>query len=142
MISNKSIIIKNISRDKDERGGIISIVDDYVKNVSIIYCNPGSIRSNHYHLNDFHYMHVLDGEIDYFFKQIDSDEVQYLKVRKSENVFTPPKEIHATYFPIKTTLIVSSLNPRDQETYERDTVRVEFVNEKNISELLKTYSNI
>ena len=87
-------------------------------------------------------MHVLDGEIDYFFKQIDSDEVQYLKVKKSENVFTPPKEIHATYFPIKTTLIVSSLNPRDQETYERDTVRVEFVNEKNISELLKTYSNI
>tara|TARA_B100000795_G_scaffold57144_1_gene37820 strand:- start:7004 stop:7456 length:453 start_codon:yes stop_codon:yes gene_type:complete len=142
MNSNKSIIIKNISRDQDKRGGILSIVDDYVKNVSIISCNPGSIRSNHYHLSDFHYMHVLDGEIDYFFKQIDSDDIQYLKVRKGENIFTPAKEIHATYFPIKTTLIVSSLNPRDQETYEKDTVRVEFVNEQNISELLKTYSNI
>ena len=49
-------------------------------------------------------------------------------------------EIHATYFQKKTTLIVSSLNPRDQETYENDTVRVDFVNESNIKKLLENYS--
>ena len=142
MISNKSIIIENISRDQDNRGNILSIVDEQVKNVSIISCNPGSIRSNHFHLKDFHYMYVLEGEIDYFFKKIDSEQVEYLKVKKGDNIFTPPMEIHATYFPIKTTLIVSSLNPRDQETYEKDTVRVEFVNENNINDFLKMHTNI
>ena len=142
MISNKSIIIDNISRDQDNRGNILSIVDEQVKNVSIISCNPGSIRSNHFHLKDFHYMYVLEGEIDYFFKKIDSEQVEYLKVKKGDNIFTPPMEIHATYFPIKTTLIVSSLNPRDQETYEKDTVRVEFVNENNINDFLKMHTNI
>tara|TARA_B110000858_G_scaffold51774_1_gene59977 strand:+ start:15792 stop:16220 length:429 start_codon:yes stop_codon:yes gene_type:complete len=141
MISNKSIIIDNISRDQDNRGSILSIVDEQVKNVSIISCNPGSIRSNHYHLNDFHYMYVLEGEIDYFFKKIDSDYVEYLKVKKGENIFTPPMEIHATFFPIKTTLIVSSLNSRDSETYEKDTVRVDFVNENNIDNFLKIHTN-
>ena len=141
MISNKSIIIDNISRNQDNRGNILSIVDEQVKNVSIISCNPRSIRSNHYHLNDFHYMYVLEGEIDYFFKKIDSDHVEYFKVKKGENIFTPPMEIHATFFPVKTTLIVSSLNPRDPETYEKDTVRVDFINENNIDDFLKIHTN-
>tara|TARA_B100001250_G_C19816656_1_gene798792 strand:- start:305 stop:730 length:426 start_codon:yes stop_codon:yes gene_type:complete len=140
MISNKSILIKNIERSKDDRGGILSIVDDNISNVSIITCNKGSIRSNHYHLKDFHYMYVLEGEIDYFFKPLNSNQVNYFKVKKGDNIFTPPNEIHATFFPEKTTLIVSSLNPRDQETYEKDTVRVKFVNEENIEKLLLDFS--
>jgi hypothetical protein len=86
-------------------------------------------------------MYVLEGEIDYFFKKIDSDYVEYLKVKKGENIFTPPMEIHATFFPIKTILIVSSLNSRDPETYEKDTVRVDFVNENNIDNFLKIHAN-
>jgi|TARA_X000001036_G_C20397288_1_gene691223 hypothetical protein len=85
-------------------------------------------------------MYVLEGEIDYFYKDLDSEKIEYLKVKKDQNIFTPPMEIHATYFPIHTKIIVSSLNPRDQETYERDTVRVEFVNEENIRELLNTFA--
>ncbi len=142
MISDKSIIVKNITRDEDSRGNILSIVDEEVKNVSIISCNAGSIRSNHYHLTDFHYMYVLEGEIDYFFKKVESKDIDYLKVRKGENIFTPPNEIHATYFPVKTKLIVSSLNPRDQATYENDTVRVEFVTEENVKLLIQKYSTV
>ena len=140
MISNQSIIIKNKIRDQDDRGGIVSIVDEKIKNVSLINCNPGSIRSNHYHHTDYHYMHVLEGEIDYFFKEINSEIINYLKVKQGDNIFTPPKEMHATSFPVKTILIVSSMNPRDQQTYEKDTVRVEFVDSKNIKDLLKIYS--
>ena len=141
MISDTTIIVPNTSRSEDTRGQILSIVDDKISNVSIITCTPGSIRSNHYHLKDFHYMYVLEGEIDYFFKKMNSDKIEYLKVNKGQNIFTPPNEIHATYFPITTTLIVSSLHPRDQETYEKDTVRVDFVNETNVDTLLKEYSN-
>jgi quercetin dioxygenase-like cupin family protein len=140
MISDTTKIIPNTSRSEDTRGQILSIVDDKISNVSIITCNPGSIRSNHYHLKDFHYMHVLEGQIDYFYKKLNSNKIEYLKVVKGQNIFTPPNEIHATYFPETTTLIVSSLNPRDQQTYENDTVRVDFVNEKNILELLKEHT--
>ena len=139
---SKSTIIKNELRDSDDRGSIISIVDDAVKNVSIIDCTEGSIRSNHYHLTDFHYMYVLEGQIDYFYKSIKSNDIFYMQVLAGENIFTPPMEVHATYFPIKTRLIVSSLNPRDQETYEKDTVRVDFINKENINSLLKKYSKI
>ena len=84
-------------------------------------------------------MYVLEGKIDYFYKDIETEEIIYLEVNKDDNIFTPPKEIHATYFPVKTKLIVTSKNPRDQETYENDTVRVDFLNEKNLNHFLSEY---
>ena len=132
-----SFIIKTKLRNKDSRGSIVSICDIPCKNVSIINCKENTIRSNHYHKKDYHIMYVVKGEIDYFYKKIKGDKINYLKVKKNDLIYTPPMEIHATYFPKNTVLIVSSKNPRDQATYERDTVRVEMINKKNIKILLK-----
>lgn len=140
-LPRKSTLFPNIQRDSDGRGEIVSIVDETIQNVSIITCNPGSIRSNHYHHRDFHFMYVLQGEIDYFYKDIDTGEVKYLKVRAGDNIFTPDNEVHTTYFPVLTKLIVSSKYPRDQATYEADTVRVDFVNPSNLQEMLAKYAN-
>jgi oxalate decarboxylase/phosphoglucose isomerase-like protein (cupin superfamily) len=85
-------------------------------------------------------MYVLEGEIDYFYKDVDTGEIQYLKVREGDNIFTPDNELHATYFPVKTRLIVSSKFPRDQETYEKDTVREPLVTPENLEEMLATYA--
>jgi len=136
----KSTLIKSITRDVDQRGNIISIVDDTIQNVSLITCNAGSIRSNHYHKKDFHYMYVLEGEIDYFFKDLDNDNVNYFKVNKYDIIFTPKNEIHATFFPVNTKLIVSSMLPRDQETYENDTLRVEFINNDNLKFMINKHA--
>ena len=135
----KSRLFKSITRDNDRRGSIISIVDDVVQNVSLITCNAGSIRSNHYHKKDFHYMYVLEGEIDYFYKELNNDVVHYFKVKKNDIIFTPKNEIHATFFPLRTKLIVSSMLPRDQETYENDTVRVEFINNDNLQFMINKH---
>ena len=135
----KSRLFKSITRDNDIRGSIVSIVDDVVQNVSLITCNAGSIRSNHYHKKDFHYMYVLEGEIDYFYKELNNDVVHYFKVKKDDIIFTPKNEIHATFFPLRTKLIVSSMLPRDQETYENDTVRVEFINNDNLQFMINKY---
>ena len=135
----KSRLFKSITRDNDIRGSIVSIVDDVVQNVSLITCNAGSIRSNHYHKKDFHYMYVLEGEIDYFFKELNNDIVHYFKVKKDDIIFTPKNEIHATFFPLRTKLIVSSMLPRDQETYENDTVRVEFINNDNLQFMINKH---
>ena len=84
-------------------------------------------------------MYVLEGEIDYFYKDLEDKEVGYLKVKKNEIIFTPNKEIHATFFPTQTKLIVSSNLPRDKETYEGDTVRVNFINENNLKTMINKY---
>ncbi len=141
-LPKKSKLFKNIIRSKDKRGGIISIVDHQVSNVSIITCNSNSLRSNHYHLKDFHFMYVLEGKIDYFFKDIDNkkDNTSYIEVNVGETIFTPNLEIHCTYFPIKTTLIVSSCYPRDQVTYEKDTVRVDYIDYDNLDYYLNHYA--
>tara|TARA_B100000989_G_scaffold292812_1_gene269289 strand:+ start:3074 stop:3508 length:435 start_codon:yes stop_codon:yes gene_type:complete len=136
----ESKLIKNNIRDNDSRGKIVSIVDYKVSNVSFISCKKGIIRSNHYHLKDFHFMYVLEGKIDYFYKSLDDNEIKYLCVMPGENIFTPNREIHATYFPIYTKLIVSSGFPRDQKTYEEDTVRVKFLDYCNLQVLLDQYA--
>lgn len=139
-LPDRSTLFPNIERDRDERGGILSIVDEPVSNVSIITCTPGSIRSNHYHHTDFHFMYVLEGEIDYFWRDLDTGETRYLKVREGDTIFTPAKELHATHFPVATSLIVSSKNPRDQATYEADTVRETLVSPENLQGLLDSHA--
>ena len=68
MLPKKSKKIKYILRDKDTRGTILSIFENMIKNVSIITSNKNTIRSNHYHKKDWHYMYILEGKMDYFYK--------------------------------------------------------------------------
>lgn len=136
----ESKLIKNKIRDKSNRGEILSIVDEKVSNVSIITCNAGAIRSNHFHKKDFHFMFVLEGKIDYFYKSLKNDNIKYIEVLSGENIFTPNNEIHATFFPVKTRLIVSSGLPRDQKTYENDTIRVKFLDHSNLEEMLNKHA--
>ena len=142
MLPSKSILIQNKCRSNDVRGEIKSIVDTEVKNVSIITCNENTIRSNHYHKKDFHFMYVLKGVINYFFSDLEMNNIKYLRVETGQTIFTPCLEIHSTHFPVDTTLIVSSGFPRDQKTYESDTVRVDFINEENINKFIKEYGQI
>ncbi len=132
MVYKKSKLIKSILRDKDKRGSIISIVNEKCSNVSIITCKKGSIRSNHYHLKDWHYIYVLKGKINYFYSDLKKIKVNYKLVSTNEIIFTPPKEIHATHFPVNSELLVVSKNKRNKRIYEKDTVRVEFINKENI----------
>ena len=140
MYSKKSIKIKNISRSKDRRGSILSIVDEQVKNVSIINCLPKTIRSNHSHIKDWHYMYVLEGVMEYFF--VIKNKIYFMRIKKGENIFTPPRELHATYFPVKTVLLVSSKNPRDRKTYEKDTIREKLIDLKNYKSMKKSAKKI
>jgi oxalate decarboxylase/phosphoglucose isomerase-like protein (cupin superfamily) len=140
MLSTKSKRINNIFRSKDPRGSILSIVDEKVNNVSIITCLPKSIRSNHWHKKDWHYMYVLEGVMEYFF--VSKNKTFFMKIKKGDNVFTPPKELHATYFPVKTILLVSSKNPRDKKTYEQDTVREKLIDLNNYESIKKSAKKI
>lgn len=112
----------------DERGAIQSIVNFPMKNLSVISSKKGSVRSNHYHVTDWHYMYVLKGSFDYYYRPTGSAEKPAVtRVSVGEMVFTRPMEDHATVFLEDTEMLVVSRNPRDQETYEADVRRVTLV---------------
>tara|TARA_B100000989_G_C19516032_1_gene461683 strand:- start:1770 stop:2186 length:417 start_codon:yes stop_codon:yes gene_type:complete len=134
----KSKLIKSIIRNKDKRGSIISLINEEVSNVSIITCNKNSIRSNHYHLEDWHYIFVLKGSINYFYSNINLKKINYKFIKKNQIIFTPPLEFHATHFPEQTSLIVISKNKRNKQIYEKDTIRLNVINNKNY----KKYINV
>lgn len=137
-----SRLIKYNFINKDSRGSMTNLFDDNVKNISFISSEPNSLRSNHYHLKDWHYIYVLSGKIEYFYGNIDCDldDLNHIGVNKYDCIFTPPNEFHVTYFPIKTDVLVFNNQSRDQKTYESDLVRRDLVNLENIKILIKKYS--
>jgi hypothetical protein len=78
-------------------------------------------------------MYVLEGIMEYFF--VKKEKIFFIKLRKNDLIFTPPKELHATYFPEKTVLLVASKNKRDKKTYEKDTIRKKFIDFSNLKSI-------
>jgi len=117
----------------DARGYIQALVNVPVHNVSLIESKKGTVRSNHYHKTDWHYMYVISGAFDYYFRRHSSpDGVQRFSATKGDMVWTPPMEEHTTVFTEDTVILALSLLPRDQEAYESDVVRVTLVDPKTL----------
>ena len=117
---------------EDARGIIQPLCDLNMKSASLIVSKPNTWRANHYHKTDWHFIYVLKGSFEYYFKKTNSNEkVKKKFVKKGELLFTGPIVDHAMLYTEETEIIVVSKNPRDQETYERDTVRIDFMNNEN-----------
>lgn len=117
---------------EDARGIIQPLCDLNMKSASLIVSKPNTWRANHYHKTDWHFIYVLKGSFEYYFKKTNSNEkVKKKIVKKGELLFTGPIVDHAMFYTEETEIIVVSKNPRDQETYERDTVRIDFMNNEN-----------
>ena len=115
----------------DVRGKIQPLVDVLMRSAVLIESKAGSLRANHYHKTDWHYCYVLSGTIEYIHRPTGSNkEPETIIVNRGEMVFTPPMIDHAMKFPVDTVFLTLSRNPRDQETYEADVVRVDFVPSK------------
>ena len=113
----------------DSRGSIQPLVDLPMKNASLIMSTKGALRSNHYHKTDWHFIYVLSGSFDYYYRPTGSnEEPKKLRIGEGEMVFTPPMEDHATVFLEDCDLLAMSRNPRDQEAYEEDVRRVNLIN--------------
>jgi len=110
----------------DERGAIYPIVDEKMESCVIITSKKGSVRANHYHKTDWHYCHVLTGEIEYNWRETGSDEAPHkITISEGQCFFTPPLVDHAMVFTKDTTFLTLGRNPRDQQTYEADVERIE-----------------
>ena len=111
----------------DDRGYIQSLCDLNMKNASLIFSKKNSWRANHYHKTDWHYIYVFSGSFEYYYRKTNSDEeIKKLIVKEGKLLFTPPMSDHAMFYTEDTSILTVSRNPRDQKTYEEDTVRIKF----------------
>jgi quercetin dioxygenase-like cupin family protein len=115
----------------DTRGAIQPLVDGDFKSAQLITSKAGSVRANHYHKADFHYMYLLSGAFDYYYRATGThEEPKCLRVKAGEMVYTPPMVDHAVKFVEDTTFVNFSGRPRDHGSYEDDLVRIELIGAK------------
>lgn len=121
----------------DSRGIIQNLVLKPINSVAVIETKAGSIRSNHYHKTDWHYIYVLSGRILYFERDVGSTEIpKPVEFSAGSMFFTPPMKEHGVAFIEDTVLITAAKNVRSHESHEEDLVRVDFINSSNISDYL------
>ena len=66
-------IIKLSNRINDKRGFIQPISDFDMKSASIIYTKKKQWRANHYHKKDWHFIYVIKGSFEYYFRKTGSN---------------------------------------------------------------------
>lgn len=114
---------------EDARGKIQNLIlSSGITSVAVITSKAGSIRSNHYHKTDWHYLYVVSGSMEYYERVVDGGDknANPIIVKTGQMVFTPPNQVHKTVFLEDTVLMSFAKNIRDHEHHEEDVVRVEF----------------
>jgi len=113
---------------EDARGSIQTLVDGGVQSVQVITSKAGSVRANHYHRSDSHFMYVVKGTMKYFHRRAgDTGAPTWVLVQEGQMVFTPPLVEHAVEFLEDSVFLNITGKPRDQASYEGDLVRVELL---------------
>ncbi len=112
----------------DERGAIQPLLERLMRSAQLIRSKKGALRANHYHKTDWHYCYTVSGSLEYYERRVGSQEApKILLVKAGQMIFTPPMMEHAMKFLEDTVWLTLSRNPRDQEAYERDVVRVRLI---------------
>lgn len=127
---NDKDIIESAQKIEDGRGFIQGICDLEMKSASIIFTKKNQWRANHYHKKDWHFIYVTKGSFEYYFRKTNSNEdIKKKVVNTGQVLFTGNMIDHAMFYTEETEILVVSKNPRDQLTYEEDTVRIDFMSD-------------
>jgi len=112
----------------DGRGSITKLLDDgktNIKSILLITSNKGSVRSNHYHKKDAHYIYMVSGKMEYHEKPVRGElKPKKVIVNAGDIIYTPPMAIHTTKFLEDSVFMAFSIKSRNQKAYESDTIRV------------------
>jgi len=108
-------------------GVIQNILNTNINGAAIITSKKGSVRSNHYHKEDWHYLYVISGSMQYLETDVETTYNGWQKdfiVKAGEMVFTPPMKLHRTVFLEDCVMISFSKRNRDHNSHEEDVIRV------------------
>lgn len=113
---------------EDARGRIQTLVDGGIQSVQVITSKANTVRANHFHKTDSHYMYVISGSMKYYHRPAgDRSTPAMVLIRQGEMVYTPPLVEHAVEFPEDTVFINITGKTREQKSYEDDLVRIELL---------------
>src|SRR5689334_25386593 len=83
----------------DERGSIQNLLLKQCHSVALITSRQGSVRANHRHQTDWHYIYVLSGSVLYFERAAGDTELpEPLRLNAHDMVFTAPNREHSLLF--------------------------------------------
>jgi dTDP-4-dehydrorhamnose 3,5-epimerase-like enzyme len=117
---------------EDARGKIQTLVEGGIQSVQVITSKANTVRANHYHKTDSHYMYVVTGCMKYYHRPVgETSPPTLLLVEEGQMVFTPSLVEHAVEFPEDTVFLNITGKTREQESYESDLVRVELLKPKD-----------
>ncbi|MBI2653766.1 cupin domain-containing protein [Candidatus Woesearchaeota archaeon] len=123
-------VIKVSADFVDARGEIFKLLDDgktSIKSVLLITSKKGSVRANHYHKKDSHYVYMVSGSMEYTEQTLKGGKKESVIVKKGELVYTPPMTLHAMRFLEDSEFLALATESRHQQAYEDDTVRIKIV---------------
>ena len=110
---------------RDERGTIVNILNKPIGAIALIYCHANTVRSNHFHKENWHYLYVISGRMLYRERLEDGAEMTRV-LSAGDMIFTPPNRPHRTEFIIDTVLLSLGNTSKDHESHEADLVRIEW----------------
>jgi len=120
----------------DERGFITRIIDQDkypIRSVLYITGKAGTVRGNHYHKKDAHYIYCLAGKFRYSEKDISksNSKLESVLMEPGDLLLTKPKFFHMFEFLEESVFLAITTESREQDKYEKGTVRMKVIpNEK------------
>ena len=122
----------------NNNGKIQNLILGNISCVSLIESVKGSMRSNHYHKTDYHYLYIISGSLLYLERKVGENNIpEPILYTKGQMFFTPELMEHVTIFLEDTVMISMSKNKRSHELHEKDVVRVSFISEEIKNEFLR-----
>jgi len=116
----------------DKRGFISRLVDDnsiHFRAVLYITGKKGAVRGNHYHKKDSHYVYCLSGRFRYSEKDMTKPNSRRKSVilKPGDLVLSHPMQAHSMEFLEDSVFLAITTEPRKQDLYEKDLVRIKLV---------------
>jgi dTDP-4-dehydrorhamnose 3,5-epimerase-like enzyme len=132
-----------VEKYSDSRGDLVKLLEGNIKSSLLITSKKGSVRANHYHKKDHHYCYVVSGEIKYLTRPIGASKGFELYTIESKKMFYTPEQLeHLMIFSKDTIFLTFSKNSfRSQKEYEDDLVRVDFLSDPKVRDLVEQFKS-
>lgn len=110
---------------KDKRGAITDIFEGSKFDcLTVLTCNEGSVRGNHFHKYTTQYTYIVDGKFRAYI-QLPGKKVETRIVKGGDLIVSPPNERHAFRALEDSRMLAFCTGPRAGKQYEVDTFKLE-----------------
>ncbi|HYK09120.1 MAG TPA: WxcM-like domain-containing protein [Candidatus Eisenbacteria bacterium] len=125
-------VTKILPEFTDTRGSITRLIDQNnirIQSILWITSKKGSVRANHYHKKDYHYVYCVSGKFIYSEKDMQkpNGKISSVVLLPGDLVLTKPMILHSMEFLENTIFMAFTSETRKQKAYEKDTKRMQLV---------------